>query len=105
MTRPQNSPGVSFAKPIDKSLREGVPWCWHEVRAVEMVLEEVAQEFDGEDPLVPAVRRILDKTRQDLVDLQPLLGFLDVEVDLPEPDEERVTFLRERVFGPRSSVD
>ena len=62
----------------------------------EMVLGEVAEEFDGEDPLVPAVRRILDKTRQDLVGLQPLLGFLDVEVELPEPDEERVEFLRQR---------
>ena len=45
---------------------------------------------------MPAVRRILDKTRQDLIGLQPLLGFLDVEAELPEPDEERVTFLRER---------
>jgi hypothetical protein len=63
---------------------------------VEMVLGKVAEEFDGEDPLVPTVRRVLDKTRQDLVELQPLLRFLDVQVDLPEPDEERVEFLRQR---------
>ena len=63
---------------LGESLREGVPWCWQEVRAVEAVPEEVAAESDGEDPLVPAVRRILDKTRQDLVELQPLLGFVDV---------------------------
>ena len=81
---------------LAESLREGVPWCWQELHAADMVLEEVAEEFDGEDPLVPAVRRILDKTRQDLVELKPLLGFVDVEVELSEPDEERVTFLRER---------
>jgi len=38
---------------LRESLREAVPWCWQEVRAVEMVLEEVAAEFDGEDPSCP----------------------------------------------------
>ena len=72
-----------------------MPWCWQELRAAEMILGEVAEEF-GEDPLVPAVRRTLDKTRQDLIELKPLLDSLDVEVELPGPDEERVTFLRQR---------
>ena len=65
---------------------------------METVLDEVAQEFDGEAPLVSAVRRILDKTRQDLVALQSLLSFVDVEAELPEPDEERVAQLRERLL-------
>jgi hypothetical protein len=81
---------------LAESLREGAPWCWQELRAVEMVLEEVAQEFDGEDPLLPPVREVLDKTRQGLLELHPLLDFVDVEADLPEPDEERVEFLRQR---------
>jgi hypothetical protein len=64
---------------------------------VETVLEEVAEEFGGEDPLLPLVREILDKTREDLAGLQhPLLDAVDVEAELAEPDEERVTFLRER---------
>ena len=62
-----------------------------------MVLEEVAAEFNGEDPLLPPVREVLDKTREDLVGLHhPLLDFVDVEVELAEPDEERVEFLRQR---------
>jgi hypothetical protein len=81
---------------LRESLREGVPWCWQELRAVEMVLDEVAQEFDGEDPLLPPVREVLDKTRQDLVDLHSSLPHVDVEVDLSEPDEERIEFLRQR---------
>jgi len=80
---------------LAERLREGVPWCWQELRAVEAVLDEVAEEF-GEDPLLPPVRELLDKTHQDLVELKPLLGFVDVEVDLPEPDEERIEFLRQR---------
>jgi hypothetical protein len=81
---------------LRQSLLEGVPWCWQELRAVEAVLDEVAQEFDGEDPLLPPVREVLNKTHQDLVELHPLLSFVDVQVDLPEPDEERVEFLRQR---------
>jgi hypothetical protein len=82
---------------LREQLREGVPWCWREVRAVETVLHEVAAEFDGEDPLLPTVREILDKTREDLAGLQhPLLDFVDAEAELPEPDEERVEFLRQR---------
>jgi hypothetical protein len=50
------------------------------------------------EPL-PPVREVLDKTRQDLVELHPLLRFVDVEVEFPEPDEERVAFLRERWLG------
>jgi hypothetical protein len=81
---------------LREQLREGVPWCWREVRAVETVLEEVAEEF-GEDPLLPPVREVLDKTREDLVGLQhPLLDAVDVEAELPEPDEERVEVLRQR---------
>jgi hypothetical protein len=60
-----------------------------------MVLDEVAQEFDGEDPLLPPVREVLDKTRQDLVDLHSSLSHVDAEVDLPEPDEERIEHLRQ----------
>jgi hypothetical protein len=81
---------------LRKQLREGVPWCWQEVRAIEMLLEEVAAEFDGEDPLLPPVRQVLDKTRQDLAELHLLLDFVDAKVELPEPDEERVEFLRQR---------
>ena len=83
---------------LAESLREGVPWCWQELRAVETVLEEVTQEFNGEDPLVPAVREVLDKTHQDLADLPSFLAALDVEVELPEPDEERVDAFRQRLL-------
>jgi hypothetical protein len=81
---------------LRQSLREGVPWCWQEVQAVEAVLDEVAEEFNGEDPLLPPVREVLDKTRRDLVDLHLLLDFVDAEGELPEPDDERVEFLRQR---------
>jgi hypothetical protein len=42
------------------------------------------------------VREVLDKTRQGLVDLHLLLDFVDAKAELPEPNEERVEFLRQR---------
>lgn len=93
---PEQALGGGDGRPAGERLREDTPWCWQELRAVEAVLEEVAAEFDGEDPLLPLVREVLDKTRQDLAELHLLLDFVDAEVELPEPDEERVAFLRER---------
>ena len=95
-TREPNEHWDEATAALRESLREGIPWCWQELLAVETVLEEVAQEFDGEDPLLSPVRDVLDKTRRDLVELHPLLRFVDVEVELPESDEERVEFLRQR---------
>ncbi len=83
---------------LREQLREGVPWCWQEVRAVETLLEEVAVEFDGEDPLLPPVRNVLDKAHQELAELPAFLGAIHVEVELPEPDEERVDVLRQRLL-------
>ena len=82
---------------LRERLREDTPWCWQELRAVETVLEDVAQEF-GEDPLIPPVRNVLDKAHQELADLPTLLDAVHVEVELPEPDEERVAELRERLL-------
>jgi hypothetical protein len=87
---------------LRERLREGVPWCWQELRAVEMVLQGVAQEFDGEDPLVPPVRSILDQAHQELADMPQFLDAIHVEVELPELDEERVAQLSERLFRQES---
>jgi hypothetical protein len=85
---------------LRERLCEGVPWCWQELRSAETVLEEVAQEF-GEDPLIPAVRNVLDKAHQELAEMPQFLDALHVGVELPEPDEEQVAQLRERLLGPR----
>ena len=84
---------------LRERLREDTPWCWQEVRAVETVLEEVAKEFNGEDPLLPPVRSVLDLAHKELAELPQFLDMLDAEVELTEPDEERVAQLRERLLG------
>ena len=66
---------------------------WQDVRAVEIVLDEVAQEFDGEDPLRPVMRGILDRTRKKLSDLHELLSAIK-PFELEEPDEDAMGLAR-----------
>jgi hypothetical protein len=59
---------------------------------------EVAQEFDGQGPLLPPVQNVLDQAHQELVDFPRLLDAVHVEVELKEPDGERVAELGERLL-------
>jgi hypothetical protein len=51
---------------LKKTLREGVEEQWRQLRAVELVLGEVAEQFDGEDPAMPDVRHVVDQTNEKL---------------------------------------
>ena len=57
----------------------------------------VAQEFDGEDPLDPEVRILLDKCRADLLDLKEHIEPYTGTPKQEERDEELVNRLREIV--------
>jgi hypothetical protein len=76
------------------TLREMVPARWREMRTAEVVLEEVAAEFDDEDPLHPQVRDALDEARRQLEDLVEHVQRRVGVFDLPEPDEEELATLR-----------
>jgi hypothetical protein len=59
---------------------------WLDLRAAEMVADEGAAHFDGEDPLRPVTRKALDECRQRLLDLHPLARIMS-GCELKEPDE------------------
>jgi len=59
-----------------------------------MVFEEAAAEFDGEDPVLPVVRRILEETRTEIEDLVEKVQGRVGAFDLSEPDEEELATLR-----------
>lgn len=79
---------------LHTTLREMVPARWRELRTAEVVLEEVAAEFDGEDPLHPRVRDALDEARQELEELVEKVQRRVGAFSLPEPDEEELATLR-----------
>jgi hypothetical protein len=66
---------------------------WQDVRAIEIVLDEVAREFDGEDPLRTRMREILDGTKKKLIDLHKLLSQME-PFELQEPDEDAMDLAR-----------
>ncbi len=86
--------GDEIVEALTTRIREETRQRWGEVLATEKVFEEVAVEFDGEDPLLPDVRCILDDVKREIEelgqDIQERLGPLD----FGEPDEETLDKLR-----------
>ncbi len=37
---------------------------WEDIRALEIVIGEIAAEFDGEDPLRPLIREALERRKR-----------------------------------------
>lgn len=68
--------------------------CSGEMRAAEQVLAEAAEGFDGEDPLLPAGRSVLDDIREELSDLHEQVKPHVGPFDLPDPDEETLGRVR-----------
>jgi hypothetical protein len=62
---------------------------WRELRALEAVLDEIAGELEGEDPLHPEARARLGETRQRLLALhETVAGYREAcELRAPEPAE------------------
>ena len=83
---------------LPERIEEGVvaeaPGRWKELRAIEVVLDELAREFDGEDPLRPVHRRDLEDARQTLMDLKTYLREYDETFELNEPDSDEVQVTR-----------
>ena len=83
------------------ALREGIGQRWQQVTAVEVVVDEIAREFDGEDPAVSRVRQSLDHTKlelQAIFEQVTQLGLLE-EIELSEPGEEALAEVRELIEG------
>ena len=62
-------------------------------RGIDAVLEDVASRFDGEDPLRPVMRGVLERARCRLTELHAIL-IVTEPFELPEPDEESLSLAR-----------
>lgn len=63
----------------------------------EVVLDEVAKEFGGQDPARPVIRESLEKSKRTVQELREGLQRIGEAFDLPEPSEEQLKLLREIV--------
>ena len=76
------------------TIRDGLQIHWQELRAIEVGVGEVAEEFDGEDPLKPEVRALLDGCLASCSGLRDQMADF-VEIELPEPTEDDVEQVRQ----------
>jgi hypothetical protein len=97
--RPRNaSPrGEEIAEAVGTRLREGIQLRWQELRSIELVLEELSREFDGEEPTRPWEREALDNGRKRLEELHRAAQTYVGPFKLPGPDKEEVEQVREAI--------
>jgi hypothetical protein len=69
-------------------LRAGIQENWRELRAIEVKLDVITEEFDGEDVLHPLVRERFDDAKGMLTELHEEVQAYIGAFDLPEPDED-----------------
>lgn len=85
----------------EERLHEGASVCWRGLIAAEKVVEEMVEQFSGEDPLKPATRQALQDARVQLDELVEQLKARLGSIELGEPPAELVNKLR-RSAGLRS---
>ena len=71
-------------------LRESIQLRWRELRSIELVLEELSGEFDGEEPTRPWEREALDEGRKRLEKLHRAAQTYVGPFKLPGPDKEEL---------------
>jgi hypothetical protein len=90
-------PVPEFLRRLALELREDllttVALRWREVAAIELVWDELAEEFAGEDPVSPEVRTMTEETRQQLMALAREFG----KRRLTGPDEDTLAEIRHQV--------
>ena len=87
--------GEEIAKAVGTRLREGIQLRWRELRSTELVLEELAGEFDGEEPTRPWEREALDDGKTRLEELHRVAQAYVGPFKLPGPDDEEMEQVRE----------
>jgi hypothetical protein len=93
--RKDSHKGEEIAEAVGTRLREGIRLRWQELRSIELVLEEVAAEFDGESPTRPWEREALDDGKTRLEELHRAAQTYVGAFKLPGPDEEEMEQVRE----------
>src|SRR5262245_46076559 len=85
---------MKVAETLEHNLRTDLASPWLELRAAEIILQDVTAEFDGEDPLSVTLRRALDHTNAELLSLYQVFGQKD-QAAPPEPNVAEIEFVRE----------
>ena len=88
-----NLPGVTRAR-LRETIAHDLIFAWIQLRCIEIILDEVAAELGGVDPLKPSPRQKLDETKRSLLSSQEQLRVLQMEALFREPLPEELEELR-----------
>ena len=80
---------TEMVRRIVESVATLVEEAWADLLAVDETLVRVAESFDGEEPLHPDLRELLDETRTALTEIHEALARDGLELDLPVAPAER----------------
>jgi hypothetical protein len=85
-----------LAEYMQKTIVDGGARTWQEIRALEMALEEIAAEFEGEDALKPVFREVITDSKRRLQEnLEHLRQYVESDIaDFEEPTEEQIEWAR-----------
>ena len=79
--------GDQLVRALLVSIARSVQEHWCELRAIEVGVQEVADEFGGEDPLQPEVRALIDECRRSCTELRDdVAKYTDIELQEPSED-------------------
>jgi hypothetical protein len=85
--------GDGLARAVLLGIKHGLEQHWCELRSIEIALAEVAEEFDGEDPLRADTRALLDDCLRSCRELRDEMADY-VAIELLEPAEEDIEQVR-----------
>jgi hypothetical protein len=85
--------GTELEQALVISMCDLVRQHWCDARSLEVGVAEIAEEFDGEDPLRPDTRALLDGCLDSCRKLRDQMADY-VEIELPEPTEDDVAQVR-----------
>ena len=77
-----------LAEALQERMKAELPCHWQQLRAVEMALDEVAEEFGVEDVLKPTLRQEIAAAKEKALALHVTLQEWTGAFELPEPDPE-----------------
>ncbi|HLF79731.1 MAG TPA: hypothetical protein VJB57_19795 [Dehalococcoidia bacterium] len=87
---------AGVAEDLRREVHQGLALRWQEIRAVEVVWDEIALEFDGEDAAASELRAKAEEVKTALLDLNRRISGTRAR-PLPEADDAAMTRMRELV--------
>jgi len=85
---------AGVAETLEERLRGDLVQRWKDLRAAEIVLEEIREEFGGEDPARPELRRSLGECKLKVQEIREEVECFGLRVEPGEPEESLLDGVR-----------